>query len=275
MFQIVFSWFYDMLFLVENKIEVIQLLLMEERRELILEELMKEGAVHVSKLAEKYSVTYETVRKDLTYLENKGLLVKSHGGATLKQNAIEHSFQVREKENAQYKKMIAQKALEIIPDNSSIIIGTGSTTLELAQLLASKSGYKIFTDSIPVASLLIKSKNQVFLFGGELRERSSSVFGGWTVSQINQIQVDLCFLGTDGFSNLDGPTSPSSSDVFVDQAIINHSEKRYILGDYTKFERKSLYKICDWSEITALITNKEAEESALNKLSASTKIITC
>jgi len=274
-FQIVFSWFYDMLFLVENKIEVIQLLLMEERRELILEELMKEGAVHVSKLAEKYSVTYETVRKDLTYLENKGLLVKSHGGATLKQNAIEHSFQVREKENAQYKKMIAQKALEIIPDNSSIIIGTGSTTLELAQLLASKSGYKIFTDSIPVASLLIKSKNQVFLFGGELRERSSSVFGGWTVSQINQIQVDLCFLGTDGFSNLDGPTSPSSSDVFVDQAIINHSEKRYILGDYTKFERKSLYKICDWSEITALITNKEAEESALNKLSASTKIITC
>lgn len=264
-----------MLFLVENKIEVIQLLLMEERRELILEELMKEGAVHVSKLAEKYSVTYETVRKDLTYLENKGLLVKSHGGATLKQNAIEHSFQVREKENAQYKKMIAQKALEIIPDNSSIIIGTGSTTLELAQLLASKSGYKIFTDSIPVASLLIKSKNQVFLFGGELRERSSSVFGGWTVSQINQIQVDLCFLGTDGFSNLDGPTSPSSSDVFVDQAIINHSEKRYILGDYTKFERKSLYKICDWSEITALITNKEAEEGALNKLSAFTKIITC
>ncbi|MDN6584276.1 MAG: DeoR/GlpR family DNA-binding transcription regulator, partial [Enterococcus sp.] len=272
---IVFSWFYDMLVREDEEIEVNLLLLMEERRELILEELMKEGAVHVSKLAEKYSVTYETVRKDLTYLENKGLLVKSHGGATLKQNAIEHSFQVREKENANYKKKIAQKALEVIPDNSSIIIGTGSTTLELAQLLASKSRYKIFTDSIPVASLLIHSKNQVFLFGGELRDRSSSVFGGWTVSQINQIQVDLCFLGTDGFSNLEGPTSPSSSDVFVDQAIIKHSEKRYILGDYTKFERKSLYKICDWSEITALITNNEADESEINRLSAFTKVITC
>lgn len=226
-------------------------------------------------MASKYSVTYETIRKDLTYLENKGLLVKSHGGATLKQNAIEHSFQVREKENAYYKKQVAQKALELIPDNSSIIIGTGSTILELAILLSEKSGYKIFTDSLPVASLLINSKNQVFLFGGELREPSSSVFGGWTVSQIEQIQVDLCFLGTDGFSNLDGPTSPSSSDVFVDQAIIRHSEKRYILGDYTKFERKSLYKICGWSDITAMITNKEADEEKIKKLETVTQVITC
>lgn len=123
--------------------------------------------------------------------------------------------------------------------------------------------------------MLINSKNQVFLFGGELREPSSSVFGGWTVSQIEQIQVDLCFLGTDGFSNLDGPTSPSSSDVFVDQAIIRHSEKRYILGDYTKFERKSLYKICGWSDITAMITNKEADEEKIKKLETVTQVITC
>ena len=235
------------------------MLLMAERRDLILQELIKEGSVYVSELAKKYSVTYETIRKDLTYLENKGLLMKSHGGATLKQNAIEHSFQVREKENAHYKKLVAQKALELIPDNSSIVIGTGSTTLELAILLSMKSGYKIFTDSLPV----------------ELREPSSSVFGGWTISQINQIQVDLCFLGTDGFSNVDGPTSPSSSDVFVDQAIISHAEKRYILGDYTKFDRKSLYKICDWSEITALITNKEADLEKIRKIETMTHVITC
>ena len=251
------------------------MLLMEKRRDLILKELVAEGSVYVSELAKKYSVTYETIRKDLTYLENKGLLVKSHGGATLKQNAIEHSFQVREKENTHYKKLLAQKAMELIPNNSSIIIGTGSTILELAILLSKRSGYKIFTDSLPVASLLINSKNQVFLFGGELREASNSVFGGWTVSQISQIQVDLCFLGTDGFSNLDGPSSPSSSDVFVDQAIIKHSEKRYILGDYTKFDRKSLYKICDWSEITAIITNKEADAEKIRRLEAVTRVITC
>ncbi|WP_431088761.1 DeoR/GlpR family DNA-binding transcription regulator [Paenibacillus sp. 8b26] len=251
------------------------MLLMEERRELILEELITEGTVYVGELAKKYSVTYETIRKDLTYLEKKGLLVKSHGGATLKQNAVEHSFQVRQEENTSAKKAIAKKAMELIPENSSIIIGTGSTTVELAKLLSLKSGFKIFTDSLPVATILIKSNNQVFLFGGELRERSSSVFGGWTVTMINQIQVDLCFLGTDGFSNLSGPSSPSSSDAYVDQAIIAHSDKRYVLGDYTKFNRKSLYKICEWSDITALITNKEADQQSISNLEKFTSVITC
>ena len=88
--------------------------------------------------------------------------MKSHGGATLKQNAIEHSFQVREKENAHYKKLVAQKALELIPDNSSIVIGTGSTTLELAILLSMKSGYKILLIHYQLQVLLISSKIKYF-----------------------------------------------------------------------------------------------------------------
>lgn len=251
------------------------MLLMDERRELIKEQLITEGTVYVSQLAQKFSVTYETIRKDLAFLEESSFAVKSHGGATLKQNSIEYPFQVREKENINLKKIIAQKALELIPENSSIIIGTGSTTLELAKLLSIKSGFKIFTDSLPVASLLIQSQNQVFLFGGELRSKSSSVFGGWTISMINQIHVDLCFLGTDGFSNLSGPTSPSSSDAFIDQVIIQHSDKRYILGDYTKFTRKSLYKICEWREVTALITNELVDEKLLKLIAQQTSVITC
>ncbi|CAJ2230830.1 DeoR/GlpR family DNA-binding transcription regulator [Companilactobacillus paralimentarius] len=251
------------------------MMLMEERRKFILNKLMSEGSVHVGALANELSVTYETIRKDLSYLEEKGLLVKSHGGATLKQNAIENSFQVREKENLYLKKDIAKKAMELIPDNSSIIVGTGSTTLELANLLAEKSGYKIFTDSLPVATILMPSNNQVFLFGGEIRAKSSSVFGGWTASLIEKVQVDICFLGTDGFKNIDGPSSPSSSDAFVDSLLIKHSEKRYVLGDETKFNRKSLYKISDWNDITGLITNKTAPSEELFNLSKMVNIITC
>lgn len=249
--------------------------LMNERRELILEELITSGTVYVSELARKYKVTYETIRKDLSQLEKKGFLVKCHGGATLKQGALENPFQIREKENASLKKSIAQKALALLPDNCSMIIGTGSTTLELAKLLVYRSDFKIFTDSLPVANTLISSKNQVFLFGGELRDKSSSVFGGWALSMINEIQVDICFLGTDGFSNLNGPSSPSSSDAFIDKAIIAHADKKYILGDYTKFSRKSLYKICDWNQITALITNHQADATQVAKLNNKTKVILC
>ncbi|MGM5693110.1 DeoR/GlpR family DNA-binding transcription regulator [Streptococcus suis] len=251
------------------------MLLMEERRKAIIDQLNIDGSVYVGQLAEQFQVTYETIRKDLTYLEKKGFLIKSHGGAVLKQNAIEKTYGVREKENTSYKKRIAEKALELIPENSSILIGTGSTTVELAHLLAQKSGFKIFTDSIPVATSLMNSNNQVFLFGGELRSPSASVYGGWTISQIQQIKVDICFLGTDGFSNIDGPTSPSSSDAFIDQTIIKHSEKCYILGDYTKFERKSLYKICSWDEVTALITNIEVNSKLLKPIHEQTNVITC
>lgn len=151
--------------------------LVDERRKLILEDLMSAGTVYVSDLARKYEVTYETIRKDLTHLEQKGLLIKSHGGATLKQRAIEHPFQVREKENNSYKKAIARKALDFIPPNSSMIIGTGSTTFELANLLCMKSGFKIFTDSLPVASVLIESDNQVFSLAANCEERVPQCLG--------------------------------------------------------------------------------------------------
>ncbi|SMG49405.1 DeoR/GlpR family DNA-binding transcription regulator [Cedecea neteri] len=249
------------------------MLLIDERRKLIFEELVTEGTVYVSKLAKQYDVTYETIRKDLTYLEQKGLLIKSHGGATLKQGAIENPFHVREKENISYKKAIAKKALELIPAGSSMIVGTGSSTLELANLLSLRSGFKIFTDSLPVASVLLQSDNQVFLFGGELRKKSSSVFGGWAVSMIQDVKVDMCFLGTDGFSNLSGPSTPSSSDAFVDKTIIAHAEKKYILGDHTKFQRSSLFKICDWADITALITNPAADAEGVARVALQTSVL--
>ncbi len=251
------------------------MLLMDERRERILEKLVSTGSVHVSDLANEFSVTYETIRKDLAHLEEQGYLVKTHGGATLKQNAIENPFPVRERENIDEKQLVARRAAELIPEGSSLIVATGSTVLELAKLLSLRSGLKVFTDSLPVAVRLIKSDNQVFFFGGELREQSSSVCGGWTVSQIRQVKVDLCFIGTDGFSNLDGPTSPSSSDAFIDQEIIAHSEKRYVLADRSKFRRKSLYRVCGWDQIDALVTNSGVDERDLESLRGKTEIICC
>lgn len=250
------------------------MLLMDERREKIMEQLVATGSVHVTSLAKQFNVTSETIRKDLAYLESQGYLVKSHGGATLKQNAIELSFGTRQQENSEAKAAIARSAIELVPEESSVIVCTGSTTLEIAKLLSLRAGLKIFTDSLPVAMALIQSQNQVFLFGGELRNQSSSVFGGWTIQQIRQIQADLCFMGSDGFMNVSGPSSPSSSDAFVDREILEHSEKRYVLADYTKFGRKSLYKICDWGDVTALVTNANADPKRMHEIEERTQIIT-
>lgn len=251
------------------------MLLMEERREKIMAKLVAQGAVHVSALAQEFGVTTETIRKDLAALEEQGLLVKTHGGATLKANAPELSFGVRQQENGQQKQSIGVGAAALVPSGRSVIICTGSTTLELARQLALRDDLKVFTDSLPVAMTLMQSGNQVFLFGGELREQSSSVCGGWAISQIRQIEADMCFMGTDGFQNVSGPSSPSSQDAFVDREIIEHSEKRYVLADHTKFHRKSLYKICDWGDITALLTDTGVGAEDVSRLEAQTRVICC
>lgn len=100
----------------------------------------------------------------------------------------------------------------------------------------------------------MNSNNQVTIFGGQLRSKSSSVSGGWTINAIEQLQVDIAF---------------------IDQTIIKHSLKNYIVADTTKFSRDSLYKICDWSDITALITNKEVDNQLVEELEKQTSVIIC
>ena len=247
--------------------------LKEERQEIIMKLLKERGTVLVSDLSDYFSVSYETIRKDLSQLEKEGLLVKTHGGATVHQGVLEHSFNTREQKNLSYKKAIAKKAAELITEESTIIIGSGSTNVELSKLLLSKRNIKIFTDSLPVANILLNSENQVFFFGGQLRSKSSSVAGGWTANQIKQIKVDMSFLGSDGFLSFTGPTSPSSSDTFIDQVIMAQSKLTYIIADYTKFDYDSLYQICEWTEISALITNQEASIDKVELLKDKTNII--
>lgn len=246
---------------------------MEERRNSILEEVLQNGSATVHDLANQFNVSYETIRKDLAYLEEQQLIVKNHGGAMSTQNTVENPFKVRSSENNQLKQTLAHRALSLIPDGSTLILGTGSTVLELAKLLVVRDDLKIFTDSLPVASYLLSSNNETYLLGGKLRQKSSSVYGGWTASLLTEIKVSICFLGSDGFANFDGPTSPSYSDASVDQLILQRSRKRYILADYTKFSRTSLHQITTWDNITGIITNKQADSELVHKLAQHTTVI--
>lgn len=247
--------------------------IMEERRKNILEEVLKNGTVTVHDLSQKFNVSYETIRKDLNYLSEKEQLVKSHGGAIANQNSIENPFTLKKEENIDRKQSIAKKALNLIPNGASIILGTGSTVFELAKLLVLRSNLKIITDLIPAASYLQTSNNEVYFLGGKLRQKSSSVYGNWTEQALDQINVDISFLGTDGFQGFRGPTTPSYSDSSIERKMIKHSNKSYILADTTKFERKSLYEITSWENITGIITNYDISKSFIQSIGDSTQII--
>lgn len=249
------------------------MVLMDERREHILEDALKKGSVTVHDLANKYSVTYETIRKDLAQLEKQGLLIKSHGGAVLKQKTVENPFNVRQEKNIDLKQEIAEKATKLIPEGASVIIATGSTVLELAKLLILRNDLKIFTDSIPAATYLLSSENEVYLFGGKIRPKSSSVYGGWTNDLIRSVNVDLCFVGSDGFNGFNGPTSPSYSDASIDSTIFEQSRKQYILADTSKFTTTSIYQLAPWNKLTGLVTNNSIDAEMKHSLENRIEII--
>lgn len=247
--------------------------IMEERRKQILEEVLRNGTMTVHDLSQKFNVSYETIRKDLTYLSDKNQLIKSHGGAISNQNSIENPFTLKKEENIERKQSIAKKALEIIPKGANIILGTGSTVFELAKLMVLRDDLKIITDLIPAVSYLQSSANEIYFLGGKLRAKSSSVYGSWTEQALDQINVDIAFIGSDGFHGFSGPTTPSYSDSSIERKMIAHSEKSYILADATKFERRSLYKITDWENITGIITNDDIKKSLIDGLNDRTQII--
>lgn len=255
------------------------MLLMEERHAIILEELRRTGSVRVVELSERMGVTPETIRKDLVRLESAGELRRVHGGAEQLPSAadspIPAHLPVRPEENRQAKSEIAKRAFDLIPPDSAIIICSGTTCEELARMISLGQSCTVFTNSLPVALCLIGTRNKVFLFGGELQKMTSSVVGTWTQRQMGQIQANACFMGSDGFANLDGPSSSSSTDVLVNRAALAHAEKRYILADSSKSRRTGLHQVCTWSQVDALVTNHDVEAEKVARIGEQTQVILC
>lgn len=255
------------------------MLLMEERHAIILEELRRTGSVRVAELSERMEVTPETIRKDLVRLEAAGELRRLHGGAEQVPNSadppIPTRLPARLEENHQAKSEIAKRAFDLIPQDSAVILCSGTTCEELARVISLGQGCTVFTNSLPVALCLIGTRNKVFLFGGELQKMTSSVVGTWTQRQMGQIQANACFMGSDGFANLDGPSSSSSVDVLVNRVVLAHAEKRYVLADSSKSRRTGLHQVCTWAQVDALVTNRDIESEKAARIGEQTRVILC
>lgn len=232
-----------------------------ERRNDIAQKLIKDGTIKVGDLAEQFSVSTETIRKDIAYLEEQGLAEKSYGGAIASKSLLERPVSVKEFENMDIKSDIALKALQMIPQEGIILLDAGSTTYALANLLTLKTGLTIFTNSVNIMSLLCTTKNKVFCFGGIIRESSRSSVGEWAIRELSGIQIDLAFMGTDGFQNYTGPSTASFEEYQFKRAVVEHSNKTIVLTDNTKFTNTSLFRVCEWDEIYALITNEGKDDN--------------
>lgn len=232
-----------------------------ERHQQILETARANGRVEVAGLARELAVTPETVRRDLTALERRGVLRRVHGGAIpVERFGIEPAVADRERHAAGEKERIARAALDELPEGGSIILDAGTTTVRLAQLLPTDRELTVVTHSIPVAGVLISRPNvTLHLLGGVVRGRTLAAVGDWTRAQIADVFADVAFMGTNGISVERGLTTPDLAEAGVKRALIDAARRTVVLADHTKFGREDFARVAPLSELDTVITGVELD----------------
>lgn len=233
-----------------------------ERHQIIINKVKKEGHVKVLNLCRDLKVSSVTIRKDLKFLEDKGLLFRTHGGATLENPyIIDRPVNEKEKLHLSEKMRIGAAAAKLLQPNDSILIASGTTVQAMAKCIQPKENLTVITSALNVALELIHHPEiEVVQLGGILRKSSSSVTGPYAESILTDFSCSKLFLGVDGIDLEFGLTTTNVMEAHLNREMIKVSQKTIVLADSTKFGRRGFGKICDFEDIDEIITDRGVSE---------------
>ncbi len=232
-----------------------------ERQQAILGRARSAGRVDVNALAESFDVTPETIRRDLTSLERRGVLRRVHGGAIpVERLGIEPAVDERYEQNAAQKERIAKAALDQLPDGGSIIIDAGTTTVRFADMLPADRAFTVVTHALPIASVLARNPTiTLHLIGGQVRPGTLAAVGSWAERELADVFADVAFAGTNGVSAARGLTTPDIAEAAVKRALMRAARRTVVLADHSKFGRDEFAQVADLSEVDTIITDSEVD----------------
>ncbi len=238
-----------------------------ERRVTILDMINKAGQVSVSELSKIFKVSEVTIRNDLSHLEKKNLLIKTRGGGLKTQSvAIDQKLNEKAQINSKEKVAIGKKAVELIKDNDTIILDSGTTTVEIAKHINRINNLTVITNALNIAGQLIRDEIKVILLGGILRTSSLSLIGPIGESNIKNFYCDKCFLGVDGIDSQSGIFTPNLEEANLNRMMIEASKEVIIVTDSSKFRRKSFVHIAPITKVDIIITDSNIPEEEFKNL---------
>ena len=239
-----------------------------ERHQSILQLLQEKGLVEIQEFSDVLQVTGVTIRKDLKLLEERNLLFRTKGGASIN-NPYASEKPINEKEfiNVEQKKKIAKAALEHTTKTDSIIIGSGTTVYELSRLLYPLKNLIVITPAVKVALELYNRPNvEVLQLAGLIHQSSASVAGAFAELILEQISCDVLFLGADGIDLEFGVSITNIAEASLNQKMINIAQKVIIMADSSKFRRRGLGRICNLDMIQVIITDEGIADETVKLL---------
>ncbi|GAA3604657.1 DeoR/GlpR family DNA-binding transcription regulator [Flavivirga amylovorans] len=239
-----------------------------QRHEIILNTLAKEKHIEVLDLCKQLDVSAVTIRKDLKLLEEKGLLFRTHGGASLENPYINEKAVIeKEKISVEEKNGIAQAAAKRIDENDSIMMASGTTIQALSKFIKPKNKLTVITSSLHAVLHLIHDKNiEILQLGGYIRHSSASVIGSYAAHILENVSCSKLFLGVDGIDLDYGLSTTNLEEAQLNQKMLVSTQRTIVLADSSKFGKKSFAKICDLDAVNEIITDKGISSLTKKKL---------
>lgn len=237
----------------------------EERRRRIVELIHERGKLTVNELCHLLNVSPATIRTDLRELDREGLLVRAHGGALENSGAgFEQISSKRSRQNLSAKRAIGSAAATLVHDGDTVLIDTGTTTFELARLLASRRGVTVVTNDIAIARTLEEAPRvEIVLLGGSLRKGYHCTVGVATQGMADGFRVDKAFMATNSLSVAGGAATPDLQQAETKKAMIAIARKVILLCDSSKLGKESFARFAELEDIDTLITERIAVEDRL------------
>ncbi|MFK3703880.1 DeoR family transcriptional regulator [Raoultella sp. BIGb0138] len=229
-----------------------------ERQEKILGIIKDKGVVSVGELVDALGVSHMTIRRDIQRLEQLNALASVSGGVALPQRTRllnEPSHRDKTLMFPQEKEAIGLAAMSHIPQNSTIYLDAGTTTLALARKLVDRKDLLIVTNDFAIANLMIEQgQGELIHTGGRLCRENQSTVGHLTAVMLENLFIDVAFISASSW-NLRGLSTPNEDKAIVKQSVARVSEKCILLSDSSKYGKMANFLVLPLSELDLIISD--------------------
>lgn len=239
------------------------------RQRLIVAELGLSPAVRTSDLARRLGVSAETVRRDIEELTQRGLVSRTYGGAAGRQLGLQPVFQDRNSLAVEEREAIARAAAGMVKPGDVIMIDSGSTTARFAHVLSETvERITVITNCFAVANALVSQGSARVLFcPGDFSAHERGVYGSETRAFLQRFNADMAFIGASGLT-LEGPNDVETQACWVKRTMIERAERKVLLLDGSKFNRRHLALVCPMAQLTDIVTDHAPDPALADRIAA-------
>ena len=241
-----------------------------ERQREIAATTITTGRVEVAELADRFGVTTETIRRDLSDLQSQQVVRRVHGGAIpWETDDFEPLVSVRGDQHDAEKRRLAKVAVHELPEHGTVIIDSGSTLTRFAEALPHDCGLTVVTNSLPTAQVLADFAHlEVVVIGGTVRKNTLAMVDTLAAASLEPLHVDTLFISSDGMSPEAGLTTPYREEAALKQAMMRAARRVVALVDHSKLGQDHFIRFADWSEVDVLVTNTDVPRDTVEAIEA-------